>query len=70
MNTGCYLLSKENFSAFEVGSVFSLENDILPLLSRSRRLKAICEKGAMVDIGVPEDYEFFTTHLNHGVSYE
>jgi D-glycero-alpha-D-manno-heptose 1-phosphate guanylyltransferase len=59
INNGCYLLSPESFKGMN-GS-FSLEREIFPKLCSQGILGAFRCKGAFRDIGIPEDFEKFST---------
>jgi D-glycero-alpha-D-manno-heptose 1-phosphate guanylyltransferase len=59
INNGCYLLSPESFEGMN-GS-FSLEREIFPNLCNQGKLGAFRCEGAFRDIGIPEDFEKFST---------
>ena len=59
INNGCYLLSPESFEGMN-GS-FSLEHEIFPNLCNQGKLGAFRCEGAFRDIGIPEDFEKFST---------
>ena len=59
INNGCYLLSPESFEGMK-GS-FSLEHKIFPNLCNQGKLGAFRCEGVFRDIGIPEDFEKFST---------
>lgn len=59
INNGCYLLSPESFEG--MNGCFSLEREIFPNLCHNGKLGAFRCKGAFRDIGIPEDFEKFST---------
>jgi D-glycero-alpha-D-manno-heptose 1-phosphate guanylyltransferase len=59
INSGMYLLSRELFSAFPLGTPFSLERDIFPQLVQQGRLGGIPLGSDFIDIGIPDDYRTF-----------
>lgn len=64
INAGMYYLDKDNFIDFEVGSFFSLEEEILPKLAFSGELRVVRLETEFIDIGVPEDYFRFCKWIN------
>ena len=56
VSSGLYHLDPNIFDSFEVGSCFSLEDDVFPGLVLSRQLRSIKLIAEFIDIGVPEDY--------------
>jgi len=67
VNCGLYHLDPSAFFGFEVGSTFSLEEEIFPKLSQSSELKAEEIQGEFIDIGVPKDYlKFCEWHASRG----
>jgi D-glycero-alpha-D-manno-heptose 1-phosphate guanylyltransferase len=59
INSGIYLLTRELFSRFPLGTPFSLERDIFPQLVQQKRLWGVSLGRDFIDIGVPEDYRRF-----------
>ena len=59
INAGVYSLNANVFRRFIVGSEFSLEQDVLPMLVREGALSAVQLETDFFDIGVPEDYQRF-----------
>ena len=67
VSCGLYHLHPSAFFGLEVGSTFSLEEEIFPKLSKSRELKAEEIHGKFIDIGVPKDYQKFCEwHASRG----
>ena len=59
INGGIYFLNKEVLEPFYekyIGSVVSLENDILPSLVKLSKVYGLPIGGKFIDIGIPEDY--------------
>lgn len=52
INGGTYIFDKADFLRF--GDKFSIETDVLPMLVREGRLRAVARDGYFIDIGVPE----------------
>ena len=59
ISNGCYLLSPESFEG--MNGNFSLEREIFPNLCNQGKLGAFRCEGAFRDIGIPEDFEKFST---------
>lgn len=57
INAGCYLFKKSIFDDFDLGSTFSLEEDVLPKLIDQQSFKVLSSDGLFIDIGIPEDYK-------------
>ena len=66
VNSGLYHLLPEVFDGFEVGSEFSIENEVFPRLVAERRLGAIRLNSNFIDIGIPEDYLKFCKWVESG----
>lgn len=58
INAGFYRINRAAFNAEDAGS-FSLETKILPRLAHNGNLTACAMEGPFIDIGVPDDYNFF-----------
>lgn len=56
VSSGLYHLHPNVFDSFEVGSFFSIEEDVFPGLVLSGQLRSIELSTEFIDIGVPEDY--------------
>ncbi|HEY0296448.1 MAG TPA: HAD-IIIA family hydrolase [Bordetella sp.] len=54
VNGGAYCLAREHVAGF--GERFSIEQDVLPALTRKGQLRAHRFEGYFLDIGVPESY--------------
>jgi D-glycero-alpha-D-manno-heptose 1-phosphate guanylyltransferase len=59
INAGLYRFSKEIFSKFNFGEIFSIEKDLLPCLMKNMNLYAEILNAEFSDIGIPIDYEVF-----------
>jgi len=57
INAGCYLLSKELFTTFDLPDSFSFENHFLHPFVKEIRPKAVISDSYFIDIGIPEDYQ-------------
>lgn len=58
INAGIYFIPKE-FSEKLPTTPHSLEKEVFPLLVNEKKLKAILLESFFIDIGVPEDYNYF-----------
>ena len=56
INAGVYLLKKELLLDIPVGSVISLEKDMLPIWAQQGRLFGYPGGGQFIDVGIPESY--------------
>lgn len=66
VNSGLYHLSPEVFVGLEMGSSFSLEQEVFPRLVARRELGVIKLAKSFIDIGVPEDYLTFCKWIELG----
>lgn len=66
VNSGLYYLLPEIFNSFEVGSNFSIESEVFPMLVSEKRLAAIKLNSGFIDIGIPEDYLRFCSWVESG----
>ena len=57
INTGTYLIKKNNLMEFKNGNYYSMERDILPYLIKINDLYVFQNNHKFIDIGVPLDYE-------------
>ena len=55
MNGGIYYFKKEIFKLIPKSRKFSLENDLLPLLIKKRKIKGIYSKDFFIDIGLKKN---------------
>jgi len=67
INAGLYKLPTKIFLDFDEDK-FSLEEKILPELSKKRSLKAVILDGNFYDIGIPKDYSRFCEWYNEKVN--
>jgi D-glycero-alpha-D-manno-heptose 1-phosphate guanylyltransferase len=56
VNSGCYLLPPEVFSGWQLPEAFSFENDFLPILVNSKKLRVVATEGDFTDFGTPEAF--------------
>lgn len=70
INAGLYHLSDKDFNGFIPGTIFSLEEEVLPKLVNTQSLMAINIKTNFVDIGVPDDYFRFCEWIEKGEQNE
>ena len=63
-------MSPEPFLSWKPDQVFSLEHDVFPEFVKSKKLKACIIDGDFIDIGVPEDYLFFSTNVEKYVGHD
>ena len=63
INSGLYLLDDSLFHRWSKGEVLSMEKDCFPEFIKSRELSACTIQGNFIDIGVPEDYNYFKNNL-------
>ena len=66
VNSGLYHLTPSIFGDFVRGNRFSLEEDVLPELASTGKLKVVKVKGNFIDIGIPEDYLKFCRWMELG----
>lgn len=59
INAGLYHLCRDAFSDAQLGTAFSMEDDVMPKLIKSCSLTSIRLEGTFIDIGVPQDYGLF-----------
>ena len=57
INTGTYLIKKNNLLTFKAGNYYSMERDILPYLIKINDLYVFENDHKFIDIGIPQDYE-------------
>lgn len=62
INAGLYRIHRRAFDGVGRGA-FSMETQIMPLLVAKRALQARELQGPFIDIGVPDDYRLFDTHV-------
>lgn len=74
INSGIYFFAREVFDLRPENSAFSLERELLPILSQKRSLFGINSVEPFIDIGTPETYkiasEFFSTPRFSGILNE
>ena len=63
INTGIYLLEKNIFKNYSLGSVFSIESDFLQNFTKEIGISYFIQKAFFVDIGIPEDYYKFIDYI-------
>ncbi len=63
INTGIYLLEKNIFKNYSLGSVFSIESDFLQNFTKEIGISYYIQKAFFVDIGIPEDYYKFIDYI-------
>jgi D,D-heptose 1,7-bisphosphate phosphatase len=63
VNTGIYLFKRELFDEVEADKVLSLEKELLPTFSISKRIHGHVTRGRFIDIGVPETYRVAKAYL-------
>lgn len=63
INAGLYRVHRDAFNV-ETRDVFSMEMDIMPRLIAAGALSACELAGPFIDIGIPEDYRLFDTHIS------
>jgi D-glycero-alpha-D-manno-heptose 1-phosphate guanylyltransferase len=63
INAGCYVLPRAALDRFPLESPFSLEQDLLVPLAKSRAVEAFVTTGQFIDIGIPEDFHRAQTLL-------
>jgi len=57
INAGCYLLPIDVLDSYELGQVFSLEEDFLKMYIQKSPVELFITKGYFIDIGIPSDYQ-------------
>ena len=70
VNSGLYHLLPNVFDGFEVGSCFSIEDEVFPGLVSSRTLEVVKLDESFIDIGIPEDYLKYCKWVELGKVYE
>jgi len=70
VNSGLYHLLPGVFHGFKVGSNFSIEDEIFPLLVSKRNLEVVKLDESFIDIGIPEDYLKYCNWVELGRTYE
>ncbi len=65
INAGVYHLADDMFRSWD-GVAFSLEQSLLPAMSKAGRLRAVKMRGNFIDIGIAEDYERFDRWVTNG----
>lgn len=63
INAGCYVLPKNILNEFDVGRIFSLENDFFAKQFQYIHFDSFLTQGQFIDIGIPSDYELAQTQL-------
>ena len=66
VSSGLYHLLPTIFDEFEIGSTFSLEEDIFPKLVADRKLSVVKLDASFIDIGIPSDYLKFCKWIELG----
>jgi D-glycero-alpha-D-manno-heptose 1-phosphate guanylyltransferase len=66
INAGLYRIHRHAFD-FEAQSAFSMETQVIPRLVAKGALQARELSGPFIDIGVPDDYRLFATHIHNYV---
>lgn len=67
INAGLYRLHRSVFDTEPVG-ILSMESTVMPRLVTERALSACAVAGPFIDIGVPDDYRFFTQNVTDYVN--
>lgn len=68
INAGLYRLKRQVFDGVCIRN-FSLESAIMPSLVSSKALDSCIVDGPFIDIGIPEDYEYFKTNYQKYMLY-
>jgi D-glycero-alpha-D-manno-heptose 1-phosphate guanylyltransferase len=63
INAGCYVFSRNQLNAFEIGRPFSIEADYLAPAAATKQFDVFITRGQFIDIGVPEDFMRAQTEL-------
>lgn len=63
INAGLYRVHRNAFNNFEALIALSIETQVMPRLVSEGALKACEVSGPFIDIGVPDDYHKFDTHV-------
>jgi D-glycero-alpha-D-manno-heptose 1-phosphate guanylyltransferase len=63
INAGLYRIHQNAFSEIKCSS-FTIETDVMPYLAFKNNLQGREIGGQFIDIGVPEDYEFFSENIS------
>ena len=58
MNSGVYFFKKEIFNFIPKNKRISLENDVLPILIKKKKIMGIYSKNFFIDIGIKENLNF------------
>jgi len=66
ISSGLYHLVPSIFEGFDLGSRFSLEEEVFPYLVSKKMLKIVKLDTNFIDIGVPEDYLTFCRWIKNG----
>ena len=66
VSSGLYHLSEKIFDGFEIGSSFSLEEDVFPKLVADKKLNVVKLDTDFIDIGIPSDYLKFCSWILSG----
>ena len=69
INAGCYLLNLPALSLFlqSKPKKFSFEDDLLPSIAHQGMMAAQVQNVTFIDIGIPEDYEYFVQHTSNNI---
>jgi len=65
INTGVYLIRRTTFLSNSLEGPFSIEKDYFEKHISRACIAGIEQKGFFIDIGIPEDYRYAQTQLNH-----
>lgn len=63
INAGCYIFNRGLLDGFDLHKNFSLENDFLTSIVKTKPIDVYITNGKFIDIGVPEDYLRAQTEL-------
>ena len=63
INAGFYRISRQSFFPLQPGKAFSFETLLMPDLANRKKVTGSVIAGDFIDIGVPEDYEKFRSHI-------
>ncbi len=65
INTGVYVINKEQFLSIKMNEKFSLEKDYFEAYLNKSNIVAVPTKGYFIDIGIPQDYAKARHDLPH-----
>ena len=63
MNSGIYYFKKNIFDFFPRKKIFSLENELVPILQKKKVASGTIHKGFFIDIGTPKNYNYAKKNL-------